>query len=191
MGKIESTLTKKITSEVKTPLVVFSKYLNINPNVNIGFVQYVNVCLVQTYHFASVQFSRTIMSDSLQPHGLQHARLSCPSPTPRDCLYSCPSSWWGHPTISSSLPTFNLSQYQGLFKWVSSSHQVAKVLEFQLQHQVLPMNIQDWFPLGLTSLISVQSKGLSRVFPTPQLKNIKALTLSFLYIPTLTLIHDY
>ena len=96
-----------------------------------------------------------------------------------------------HPLSSPSLPTINLSQYQGLFKWVSSSHQVTKILEFHLQHQVLPMNIQDWFPLGLTSLISVQSKGLSRVFPTPQLKNINALTLSFLYIPTLTLIHVY
>ena len=96
-----------------------------------------------------------------------------------------------HPLSSPSLPTINLSQYQGLCKWVSSSHQVTKILEIHLQHQVLPMNIQDWFPLGLTSLISVQSKGLSRVFPTPQLKNINALTLSFLYIPTLTLIHVY
>ena len=64
-----------------------------------------------------------------------------------------------HPLSSLSPPAFNLSQPQGLFQWVSSSHQVAKVLEFQL-----PMNIQDWFPLGLTSLISLQAKGLSRVF---------------------------
>ena len=106
MGKIESTPTKKITLEVKTPLVVFSKYKH-KPNVNIGFVQYINVCLVQTYHIASVQFSRTVMSNSLQPHGLQHARLSCPSPTPGDCSNSCPSSWWGHPTISSSVIPFS------------------------------------------------------------------------------------
>ena len=68
-----------------------------------------------------------------------------------------------HPLSSPSLPAFNLSQHQGLFKWVSSLHQVAKVLEFQLQ-PVLPMNIQDWSPLGWTGWISLQSKGLSRVF---------------------------
>ena len=68
-----------------------------------------------------------------------------------------------HP-LSSPSPTFNLSQLQGPFKWVSSSHQVAKVLEFQLQASVLPMNTQDWSPLGWTGWISLQSKGLSRVF---------------------------
>ena len=67
------------------------------------------------------------------------------------------------PLLSPSPPAFNLAQHQGLFQWVSSSHQVVKVLELQLQ-QTLPMNIQDWFPLGLTGLISLQSKGLSRVF---------------------------
>ena len=65
-----------------------------------------------------------------------------------------------HPLSSPSLPALNLSQHQGLFQWVSSSHHMAKVLEFQLQHQ----SFQDWFPLGLTGLISLQSKGLSRVF---------------------------
>ena len=68
-----------------------------------------------------------------------------------------------HPLSSPSPPAFNLSQHQGLFQWVSSSHQVAKVLEFQLATSVFPMNIQDWFPLGFTGLISLQSKGLSRV----------------------------
>ena len=65
--------------------------------------------------------------------------------------------------LNPSLPAFNLSQHQGLFKWFSSSHQVAKVLEFQLQ-SVLPMNIQGWFPLGWTGLVSLLSKELSRVF---------------------------
>ena len=84
-----------------------------------------------------VQFSRSIVSDSLRPHGLQHARLPCPSPTPRVYPSSCPLSWWCHPTNSSSviLFSFNLSQHQGLFQWVSPSHQVAKILELQLQHQ--------------------------------------------------------
>ena len=78
----------------------------------------------------SVWFSRSVMSNSLWPHGLQHTRLPCPSPTPRAYSNSCLLSWWCHPTShplsSPSPPTFNLSQHQGLFKWVSSLHQVAK-----------------------------------------------------------------
>ena len=83
----------------------------------------------------SVQFSISVMSDSLQLHGLQNARSPCSSPTPRIYSDSCPLSKWCHPTISSSSPTplaFNLSKHHRHFKWVSSSHQVAKVLEFQL-----------------------------------------------------------
>ena len=84
-------------------------------------------------------FSRSVMSDSLWPHKLQQNSLSCLSPSPRACSNSCPSSLWCHPTISSFIVPFssffNLCQHQGLFQWVSSSHQVAKVLEFQLQHQ--------------------------------------------------------
>ena len=72
--------------------------------------------------------------------------------------------WPSHPLLSLFPPAFSLSQHQGIFQQVSSSHQVAKVLEFQLQPSVLPMNIQDWVPLGLTGLISLQSKELSRVF---------------------------
>ena len=87
----------------------------------------------------SVPFSRSVLSDSLRPHGLQHARLPCSSPTPAVYSNSCPLSRWctqpSHPLSSPSSPAFNLSQHQGLFKWVSSSHQVAEVLEFQLQHQ--------------------------------------------------------
>ena len=79
------------------------------------------------------------MSHSLGPHGLQHTRLPCPSPSPRVCSNSCPLSRWWHPTVSCSAPlsplAFNLCQHQGLFQWVSSSHRVAKVLELQLQHQ--------------------------------------------------------
>ena len=117
----------------------------------------------------SVQFSCSVVSSSLRPHGLQHARLPCLSPTPRAYSNSCPLSRWCHPTshllLSPSPPTFNLSQHQGLFKWVSFFlHQVAKVLELQFQPSVLPMTIQSLFSLGLISLISLQSKGLSRVF---------------------------
>ena len=84
-------------------------------------------------------FSHEVIFDSFQPHELQHARLPCPSPSPGACSNSCPLSQWCHPTISSSVVPFSsylsLSQHQGLFQWVTSSHQVAKVLEFQLQHQ--------------------------------------------------------
>ena len=83
----------------------------------------------------SVQFCCSVVSDSLRPHRLQHTRPPCPSPTPGVYPNSCSLSRWFHPTISSSpSPTFNLSHHQGLFKWVSSSHQVAKELEFQFQH---------------------------------------------------------
>ena len=88
---------------------------------------------------SSVQFSHSVMSDSLQPHGLQHSRPPCPSPTPGIYSNSYPLSWQCHPTIASSvIPLSSCLQSilaSGLFKWVSSSHQVAKVLEFQLQHQ--------------------------------------------------------
>ena len=127
------------------------------------------------------------MSDSLQPHGLQHTRLPCPSPTPGACSNSCPLSGWCHPIISShplsspSPPTLNLSQHQGLFQWASSSASAS----------VLPMNIQDWFPLRLTGWISLQSKRLSRVFSNTTVQKHQFLVLSFLYSPTLTSIHDY
>ena len=90
-------------------------------------------------------FSHSVVSDSLRPCGLQHARLPCPSPAPRTCSNSCPLSWWWHATISSSVIPF------------SSCLQ-------SFPASVLPVNIQDWFPLGWTGWISLQSKGLSRVF---------------------------
>ena len=93
--------------------------------------EFVNAC--------SVQFSHSVVSDSLQPHEPQHARPPRPSPTPGVYPNSCPLSQWCHPIISSSVIPFfscpHLSLHQDLFKWVSSSHQVAKVLDFQLQHQ--------------------------------------------------------
>ena len=97
-------------------------------------------------HLVSVHFSHSVMSDSLQPHELQHFRPPCPSQTPGVHPNPCPLCWWCHPTILSSAaspypPALNLSQHQGLFRWVSFSHQVAKVLEFQLQPSVLPMDI--------------------------------------------------
>ena len=118
--------------------------------------------------FSSVQFSRSLMSNSLQPHGLQHSRLPRLSPTPEAHSNSCPSCRWCHPTISYSVinfsSPFNLSQNRGLFQWVSSLYHMAKVLEFQLHHQSFQWIFRTYFPLGLTGWTSLQSKGLSRVF---------------------------
>ena len=97
--------------------------------------------LTPIHTFSSLQFSRSGMSNSLRPHGPQHNRPACPSPTPGVYWNSCPLIEIGdaiqpsHPLSSPSSPAFNFSQHQGLFKWVSSSNQVAKVLEFQLQYQ--------------------------------------------------------
>ena len=109
----------------------------------------------------SVQFSCRVMSDSLRPHGLQHARLPCPLPTPGAYSNSCPLSRWCHPTISScpqSFPASGSFQMSQLFTWGSQSIGVSA------STSVIPMNTQDWSPLGWTGWISLQSKGLSRVF---------------------------
>ena len=100
-----------------------------------------------------------ITADSVQTHGLPNSRLLCLSLSPGVCSNSCPLRCWFYPTISSCVILFSccpFSQHHRLFQWVSSLHQVAKVLELQL-----PMNIQGWFPLGLTGLISLLSKGFS------------------------------
>ena len=108
------------------------------------------------------------MSDSFRPHGLQHARLPCPSPTNRDCSNLCPLSRWCHPTISSSTVPFT-SRLQsfpasGSFPMSQFFASGGQSIRASASASVLPMNIQDWFPLGWTRLISLQSKGLSRVF---------------------------
>ena len=101
-------------------------------------------------------------------HGLQHVRLPCPSPTFRACSNSCPSSWWCHPTISSSVIPFSscLQSFPASGSFLMSQFFSSGGLSIAVSASasVLPMNIQDWFPLGLTGWISLQSKGLSRVF---------------------------
>ena len=114
------------------------------------------------------QLCCSVMSDSLQPQGLQHTRPPCPSPTPGVYSNSCPLSWWCHPTILSSVVPFvscpqsfpaSGSFQMGQF-FISGGQSIA----VSASTSVLPMNIQDWFPLGWASWISLQSKGLSRVF---------------------------
>jgi len=115
--------------------------------------------------FSSVQFSCSVMSDSLWPHGLQHARLPYPSPTPGVYSNSCPLSWWCHPTISSSVIPFSLifpsiRVFSNESVFTSSGQSIGA----SASASVLPMNIQDWFPLGWTGWISLLSEGLSSVF---------------------------
>ena len=116
----------------------------------------------------SVQFSGSVMSDSLQPHGLQHTRPPCPSPTPGACSNSCPSSWLCRPTISSSVVPFSscLQSFpaSGSFQMSQFFASGGQSIKVSASASVLPMNIQDYFPLGWTGLICLQSKGLSRVF---------------------------
>ena len=116
----------------------------------------------------SVQFSRSVMSNSLWPHELQLSRPPCPSPTPRVYPNSHPSSWWCHPTISSSAVPFSscLQSFpaSGSFPVSRLFASCGQSIGASAPGLVLPMNIQGWFPLGLIGLISLQSKGLSRVF---------------------------
>ena len=128
-------------------------------------------------------FSRWVVSDSLRSHGLQHTSLPCPSLSPRVCSNSSPLSQWCHPTISPSVTPF--SSCSQSFP-ASGSFPVS-----QLFASVLPMNIQGWFPLQLTGLISLLSKDSQESSPAPQFDSINSLVVSFLYGPTLTSVYDY
>ena len=123
----------------------------------------------------SVQFSHSVMPDSLGPHGLQHNRLPCPSSTPGVSLNSCPLSRWCHPSISPSvipfssrLPSFPATGSFPMSQFFPSGGQSIGI---SASESVLSMNIQDWSPLGWTSWISLQSKGLSRVFSNSIVQN--------------------
>ena len=116
----------------------------------------------------SVQFSCSVMSDSLRPHGLHHARPPCLSPTPGACSNSCPSNHRCHPTISSSVIPFSscLQSFpaSGSFPVNQFFESGGQSIGASVSASVRPMNIHDWSPLGWTGWISLQSKGLSRVF---------------------------
>ena len=123
----------------------------------------------------SVQFNLSVMSDSLRPHWLQHARLPCPSPTPGAYSNSSPLSWWCHPTISSPVVLFSSCPQSfpasGFFPMSQFFTLGGQSIGVSASASVLPMNTQDWFPLGLTGLISLQSKALSRVFSNTTVQN--------------------
>ena len=144
--------------------------------------------------FQSVQFSLSAVSNSLWPHGLQHTRLPCPSPSPRVCSDSCPSGQWCHPTISSSIVPFSSLQSfpaAGSFQMSQFFISGGQIIGVSALASVLPMNIQDWSPLGWTGGSPCSPRDFQESSPTPQFKSINSPLLSFLYSPTLTSIHDY
>ena len=134
---------------------------NVSSTINI-------FCLLGVLVLQSVQFSHWVVSNSLWIPELQHTRLPCPSPTPGTCSNSCPSGWWCHTTISSSVIRFSswLKSFpaSGSFPMSQLFPSGGQSIGASASASVLQMNIQDWFPLGLTSLISLQSKGCSRDF---------------------------
>ena len=151
--------------------------------------------LFNYFCFSSVQFSRSVVSDSLWPHESQHARPPCPAPTSGVHSDSRPSSWWCHPAISSSvvpfsscpqsLPASESLPMSQLFAWGGQSTGVSALASF------LPKKSQGWSPSEWTAWISLQSQGLSRVFSNTTFKSINSSALSFLHSPTLTFIHDH
>ena len=162
-----------------TPSLVFSVYLK---------------CLCS---WLLLLFSHSVVSDSLQPRGLQHTRLPCPSPTPGTCSNSCPLIRWCHPTISPSVVPFSCLQSFPASESFPMSHFFAsgsQRIGASTLTTVLPMNIQDCFPLEMTGLISLQSKGLPRVFSNTtvqkhqffgtRLTNYKCFVISWLHSPS-------
>ena len=140
-------------------------------------------------------FSHLVMSDSLWSHRVQHIRPPCSSLSPRICSNSCPLSWWCHPALSSSVaPFFSCPQSfpeSRSFKVSQLFASGGQSIGASALASVLSVNIQVWFPLEWTSLISLLSKGLSRVSLAPQFQSINSSVLSLFYGPTLTFVHDY
>ena len=151
------------------------------------------MCCIQTT--CSVQFSHSVVSDSFRHHGLQHARPPCPSPTPGAYSNSRPSNWWCHPIILSSNICFSSCPQSfpasGAFQMSQFFASGGQRTGVSASASVLPLNIQDWLPLGLTGWISLQSKGHSRVFSNTIVQKHQFLSASFLYGPTLTSIYDH
>ena len=140
-------------------------------------------------------FIHSILSNSLQPYGLQHTRPPCPSPSPGACSNSCPLSQWCHPPISFSVAPFSSCPQSfpasGSFPMSLLFLSGGQSIGVSASTSVLPMNIQDWFPLGWTGWISCSPRDSQESSPTLQFKRINSLALSFLYSPTLTSICDY
>ena len=148
-------------------------------------------CLINLH--SSIQFSHSVMSNSLRPHGLQHARLPCPSPTPRAHSNSCPWSRWCHPAISSSVIPFSSCPQSlpasGSFQMNQFFASGGQSIGVSASASVLPMNIQAWSPWGLTGWISLWSKGLSKSFFQYHSSKLSILLCSAFFIVQLS--HPY
>ena len=147
------------------------KFLSVFPFIPMsGFYYFISI--------QSIQFSHSDMSNSLWPHELQQARLPCPSPTPGACSNSCPPSWWYHPTISSSVVPFSscLQSFpaSGSFpmSWLFTSG--GQSIGASASASVFPMNILDWFPLGLTGWSPCSPRDSQVSSPTPQFKRVNS-----------------
>ena len=137
----------------------------------------------------SVQFSHSVVSDSLRPRGLQPARLTCPSPTPWSCSNSCPLSWWCHTAFSSSVILFSSCPALGSFPMSQFFTSGGQSIGVSASASDLPMNIQYWFPLGFTGLISCSTMDSQESSPTPQFKSISSSKCSAFFIVQLS--HQY
>ena len=178
----EINLAHHLISDVQPPELWGNKFLPSKPS-SLWF-----------FDCSLLLFSCSVVSNSLWPHELQHARPTCSSPTPGVHPKQCPSSWWCHPTISPSVVPFSSCPQSfpasGSFPVSQLFTSGGQSIGASASASVLPMNIQDWFPLELT-LISLQSKGFSRVFSNTTIFKASVLWPSFLYGPTHTPIHDY
>ena len=165
------------------------------PGSSIHGILQARILNIYNFQFSSVQFSHSVMSDSLPTHESQHARPPCPSQTPRVDSDSHPSSQWCHPAISSSvvpfsscpqsLPASESFPMSQLFAWGGQSTGVSASASF------LPKKSQGWSPSEWNGWISLQSKGLSRVFSNTTVQKHHSSALSFLHSPTLTYIYDH
>ena len=142
----------------------------------------------------SVQFSHSVMSNSLKPHETQHTRPPCISPTARDHSNPCPLIWWCHPTTSSSVIPFTSRPQSfpasGSFPMSQLFTSGGQSIGVSVSASVLPMNSQHWFPLGWAGWIYLQSKGLSRVFSNTTVQKHQFFSAQLSFSPTLTSIHD-
>ena len=143
--------------------------------------------------FSSVTQSCLTLCGSCRPHGLQHVMPPCPLPTPGDYSNSCPLSQWWHPTISSFVVPFSssLQSFPASGSFPMSQFFASNGQSIEASALVLLMNIQDWFPLGLTAWFPCSPRDSQESYPVPQFKSINSSVLSFLYSPTLTSIHDH
>ena len=144
--------------------------------------------------FSSIQFGRLVVSNSLWPREMQHSKLRCPSATSVACSSSCPQSPWCHPTISSSVVPFSRLQSfpaSGLFPMSQFFASGGHSIEASASSSVLPMNIQDWFPLGWLVGSPCSPRDSQESSPTPQFKSINSSILSLIYSPTVTCMYDY